>query len=244
MNYINQFRLIEELVRGNKPNAKKLLSAVDRRAIDRALQKTKNGLPKSIVCTSEPIEEENLTRMPYRDKEKLWDIYDRLKERSEEVEKELPRLIELRKQYPNVPSIYNYIGLVYDQSKQTEKFFDTLMETRRKFPDYLFGKTALAEYYLHQGKHQEIPKILDKKFEIYLDYPSTVKVFHVSEVRAFYSIVGTYYARSKSMARALFCYFILNEVEPEYWATQKLGDEIISVEVAKLRQRIIKNASR
>ena len=240
MSYINQFKLIQEIVRGRKPNAKKLLAEVDRKAIERALQKTKDGLPKPFACTSEPIEEENLAQMPYRDKEKLWDIYDRLKEGAGEVEKELPTLIELRKKYPNVPAIYNYIGLVYFYSKQMEKYFDMLMETMRRFPDYLFGKTALAEYYLNQGQHKEVPKILDRKFEIYLHYPSTETVFHVSEVRAFYSVVGIYYARSKRMARALFCYFILNEVDPEHWATQKLGDEIISIEMAKFRQKIAK----
>lgn len=182
--------------------------------------------------------------MPYRDKEKLWTLYARMKELPEEAEKELPTLVELRKTYPNVPAIYNYIGLVYVHSKQMEKYFDILMETTRRFPDYLFGKISLAEYYLNQGRHEEVSKILDKKFEIYLHYPPTVTVFHVSEVRAFYSIVGIYYARSNRMSRALFCYFILDEVDPEHQATQILGDEIIRADLsgANLRGQDLRGA--
>lgn len=240
MSYINQFKLIQEIVRGRKPNAKQLLEEVNRKAVIRAIKKSKDGLPKPFKCTHEPIEEENLAQMPYRNKKKLWDIYDRLKEHPGEAEKELPTLIKLRKKYPNVPSICNYIGLVYAYSKQMEKYFDILTETTRKFPNYLFGKTALAEYYLNRGKHNEVPKIFDRKFEIYMHFPSMVTVFHVSEVRAFYSTVGIYYARSNRTARALFCYFIINEADPEHWATEKLGDEIISIEMAKFRKKITK----
>jgi len=238
MGYINQFKLIQEIVRKRRPDARKLLAEVDKKAVERALKRTKEGIPKPITCTYEPIEEENLAQMPYRVKKKLWDIYDKLNKRSGEAVKELPKLLELKKKYPNVPSIYNYIGLAYANSNQMDKFFDILVETKERFPDYLFGKLTLAEYYLNQGKHKEVPKILDGKFEIYMHYPPTVTVFHVSEIRAFYSTVGIYYARSNRIVRSLFCYFILDDVEPDHWATQKLGDEIISVEMAKFKQRL------
>lgn len=234
MRYINQFKLIQEIVAGKKPDAKKLLAEVDRQAVIRALKKSKGGLPKPFGYTDEPIEEENLAKMPQSDKKKLWSIYERIQK---SPEKELPKLLELKKKHPNVPAIYNYICSAYAYSKQSEKYFNTLIETTQKFPDYLFGKTALAEYYLNNNKHKEVPVILDGKFEIYMHYPPTVKVFHVSEVRAFYFVTGSYYARVGKLSRALFCYFILNEVAPDHWATRRLGDEIIYLEIKKMRRK-------
>ncbi len=53
MSYINQFKLIQEKVRKRRPDAKKLLTEVDRKAVERALKRTKGGIPKPIACTYE-----------------------------------------------------------------------------------------------------------------------------------------------------------------------------------------------
>ena len=235
MNYINTYKLIYGMLTGKKLDSRALLAEVNRKEVEKALSKTKEGLPKPFICTNEPMEEENLAKLPYSDKEKLWDIFDRLKKFRKDAEKELPNLLELRNKYPNVPAIYNYIGIVYASTDQDGKYYNNIIETTKKFPDYLFGKSALAEYYIKKNKYKEVPKVLDKKLEIYMHYPSSVKKFHVSEVRAFYTTVGIYYARSSKTARALFCYFILNQIDPKHGATQKLADEIVLMEIEKLR---------
>jgi tetratricopeptide (TPR) repeat protein len=229
--YINQFKLIQYIVEGRKLDSKKLLAEVDREKIINALKKNKKGLPRCFNCSNEPIEEENWAKIPINDKKKLWKIYRGLQK---SPEKQLPKLLELKKKYPNVPAIYNYIGIAYANCKQNEKYFNTITETLQKFPNYLFGKTALAEYYLNHNEYKQIPKIFDDKFEIYMHFPPTVKIFHVSEIRAFYSVIGNYYARVNKQARALFCYFLLEGIDPSHFSTRKLGDEIILQEIDKL----------
>ena len=226
---------------GEKPNSKELLSEVNRNKIEQTLSKSKDGLPHPFVCTNEPIEEKNLAKMPNKDKQLLFDLLDRLKTSRGEAEQVLPKLIKLRKKYPNVPTIYNYMCIAYANTNQLEKYYQTIIDTYKKFPDYLFGKTSAAEYCLNNDRYKEVPAIFDNKLEIYMHYPKTIKQFHVSEVRAFYSTIGRYYAKSKKTARAIFCYYITNQVDPEHWATQKLADEIILAEIGKLKNKIRRN---
>ena len=239
MAYINYFLLFEKIIQKKPLDSKKLLSKVDKASIVRALQKTKDGLPKSFQYTSEPIEEKNLSQIPQRDKYKLWDLYDEIQEYPDKI---LPKLLKLQKKYPEVPCIYNYIATVYAFLKQEGRYLKMLNETVDRFPDYLFGKISLAEYYLNHNKHRKVPDILDCNFEIYQHYPLTTKEYHISEVRAFYGVTGRYFVRSNKLARALFCYFTIEQIDPEHWTLKQLGDEIIRKEVEKIKRNVAKKA--
>lgn len=241
MSYINSFKLIRCMVARERPDSRALLSEVAQNKIEQSLSKSKDGLPQPFICTSEPIEEKNLAQMPYKDKQQLWRIYDRLTEFREKSAQEIPKLMELRKKYSNVPAIYNYIGLAYANMNQHEKYYQSIIDTYKRFPDYLFGKISAAEYCINNNRHKEVPAIFDNKLEIYMHYPRTVKEFHVSEVRAFYSTIGIYYARSGKTARAIFSYFIINRIAPEHWSAQKLADEIILIEINRLKKKMQKN---
>ena len=241
MSYINTYKLIHYMVTREKLNSKELLAEVNRNKIEQSLRKSKNGLPHPFVCTNEPIEEKNLAKVLHRDQQLLWDLYDKLINSSHESGKVLQELIELRRKYPNVPAIYNYICLAYANTNQYEKYYQTIIDTYKKFPDYLFGKVSAAEYCINNNRYNEVPNIFANKLEIYMHYPETVKEFHVSEVRAFYSTIGRYYAKSKKTARAIFAYYITNQVDPEHWSTQKLADEIILAELEKLKNKMHRN---
>lgn len=240
MSYINRYQLIYSVLRGEPLDSKKLLAEVDRNAVIRALEKTKEGIPKSIECTNEPMEEENLAKMPQRDKELLWKIYEQIRESPEEM---LPQLAALKERYPQVPCIYNYLTLAYACAKQEQEYFDMLCETTRKFPEYLFGKTTLCEYYINHNAYRKVPTILEKKFELYQHCNEDVEIFHISEVRSFYGIVGRYFALSNNIARALSCYFIVEQVGPEHITLRQLGDEILQQEVKNLGKDFTKYSS-
>ncbi len=240
MGYINQLKLIQTIVERKPPDSKALLADINHKTVVRDLKRSKDGLPTPITLTNAPMEEENLAKMPRRDKERLWRIYDRVREVPEEV---LPKLLKLQRRYPDVPVIYNYIGLAYVYSHQEGKYFEVLFETVERFPEYLFGKTSLVEYHLNNDEHQKVPKVLDGKFELWQHYP-TVDMFHISEVRSFFSVVGTYFARVNNLARALYHYHILTEIAPDHAATKKVGDEIILKEISNLRQTFPKKGGR
>lgn len=238
MSYINTFKLIKCLVEGSKPDSNKLLSEINMSAINQALTKSKDGIPRSFVCINEPMEESNLSKMKHQDKEKLWEVYDRLKLFKERSEQELPILMALHKKYPKVPAIYNYITIAYANMKAEEKCHQSIIDTCAKFPNYLFGKISLAEYLLNKNRHKEIPEAFNKKFEIYMHYPRGTQEFHVSEVVAFYSVIGIYYARTRKTSRAIFYYYIAKKADPDHWYVQKLADEIIVAEIQKIKKKM------
>lgn len=235
MSYINTFLLIKDMVSGKKPHAKELLAGVDKEKVLKSIRKTKAGLPKPLQVTGEPVEEANYARLPRSVKAKLMQIYERLPQFPEE---QLPLLLELKEKYPGVPLIHNYLGLVYAYTGQIEKHFQSISETAENFPGYLFGKIALAEYYLNRNEHQKVPAIFDNKFELYQHFPPNTPVFHISEARSFYCVTGIYYARANKLPRALLCYFLLETIDPDHAATQRLADEIILKEIDKLMQKI------
>ncbi len=235
MSYINRFKLIQEALNGNKLDSKELLDAVDKQAVINSVKKSKDGLPEPFRYTDAPIEEENFAKLPRKEKRELLKIF---KKTPKFPEKELSKLIKLKEKFSNVPAIYNYICSAYAHSNQNKKYFKAVTETYHKFPNYLFGKTALAEYYINKDEHKRIPKILDGKFEIYMHYPPTKEIFHISEVRAFYSVTGIYYARANRIAKALFCYFTLEETAPDHNATVRLGNEIVYSEVKNMKRKM------
>ncbi len=239
MGYINRFQLIQVMLQHQPFDSTRLLATVNKHAVIRALQKTKDGVPKSFRYTNEPMEEEHLARMPQHDKEVLWELYDRITEVPDIV---LPQLNRLHAQYPNVPCISNYLAAAYAYNRQDQQCFEMLCHTRDQFPDYLFGKISLAEYYVNHNDHRKVPGIFDRKFEIYHHYPTSIDLFHISEVRSFYSVVGRYFARSNKLARAIFCYFTVEEVAPDHWTLRQLGHDIVVKEIEHVSKDFAKHA--
>lgn len=235
MRYINTFLLIKDIISGKKPDAKEFLAGVNREEVLSSIRKTKAGLPQPFKVTWEPVEEENFAKLPRSAKTNLMQILEKLPQFAGE---QLPALLELKEKFPNVPLIHNYLGLAYAYTGQMEKHFQTISETAEKFPRYFFAKIALAEYYLNRNEHQKVPGIFDNKFELYQHFPPNTPVFHISEARAFYSIIGIYYARANKLPRALLCFFTLESIDPDHAATQRLADEIILKEIEKLMHKI------
>ena len=236
MSYINGLNLIGSLLSEEQINSKRLLAEVDFRKIELVLKKSKAGLPHPFLCSDEPKEDENFAKLPIRIKLQLQNIYTSIENHPRKFKRVLPKLLKLQIKYPNVPAIYNYIAIAYQKDGQAEKHYQAIIDTIEKFPDYLFGKAALAEYYLVNERHKEIPAIFDNKLEIY--FHAQGPEFHVSEVRSFYAIMCKYYIKSNRMARAIFSYSIVNEVDPDHPLTQNLADEIVLLELSKLRKKM------
>jgi tetratricopeptide (TPR) repeat protein len=239
MAYLNTYKLIEAITLGKELDAKALIAEVDKQKVLSALKRSKQGIPKPVPYTDEPIEEKNLSLMPQKEKETLWDIYGRLSAMGKNYERDLAVLFALREKYPKVPCIYNYISVLYQNTGQMENLVKSLRETTRIFPDYLFGKTALAEYYLQNSYISGIPPILEHKFELYLLCPEK-ELFHISEVRAFYALTGMYHAEKNHLARAFHCYYLLEEIDPDHALTIRLARAIVLKEWDDLRQKMNK----
>ncbi len=235
MSYINTFRLIQCLVEKKTPNAKVFLDEVDENKIIASLKKSKDGLPQLFRWTDEPVEEENFAKLSVAEKKKINKILQRV---HTEPTKQIPILLQLKKKHPDLPVLYNYLGAAYQRSQQLDKYEEIIHDTVKSFPDYLFGKITLAEYHFDRNNHREVRRIFNNKLEIHHHIPASRTTYHISEVRSFHSIIGTLHTRSGNMSRAIFCYLLLQKIDPDHPLSLRLGNEILLKEISKIRRKI------
>ncbi len=195
------------------------------------IEKKKGVIPfdKDITITNEPIVEENFSKLPDSIKKELTNIYKNMDSINN---KTIIQLKNLKNMYPKVPVIYNYLCNVYNMLSMREKQLEVIKEIRVKFTNYLFGKMSLAEYYIHNNEMDKIPEALDNKLEIYQHFPESKKVFHTSEVIAFYAIVCEYYLYAKMIDQALLCYFLLIQIGKSHPATSSIARKLF-IEINK-----------
>ena len=241
MNYINQFKLIQAMhdQKSGYPDYKELLSTVNRNQIFKKIEKTNPELigTGNFFITEETIEEENWSRLPKKEKKKLLGLNEKIK-KEEDLDTVIKDLDRYKLKYPDVPAIYNYLGIAYQRANQRKKYYRVLCETREKFPDYLFGKISLAEYYLFENIFRKIRGLLDNKFEITQHFPDGTEAFHISAVRGFYYITGRYFANVGKIELAYKSYFLLSDLDIDAETTRILGCEIISYEMGGLKRKM------
>jgi len=210
--YLNQFELIRALQEGGAAvNFGKLLSTVNRQEVLSKVSKstTDSNYSARILITEDAVEEENWSKMNRKDKDRIIQLFSKLRKSPEDVVEELQAF---KRKYPNVPAIYNYLSICYQLTKQKEKYSAIVFDTVEKFPHYLFGKTALSEYYLNYGNYKKIPALFENKFEIVQHFPPGAAVFHISAVKSFYYVIGRYFVKARKIEMAYKSYFLLFEL--------------------------------
>ena len=236
--YINLSKAFAYIDNKKKIDSVELISDIDRQLVLNNLEKNMDSLPlpQPFICVNEPMEEENWSKLPPYDKKKILELKNLICKQKPMV---IPALLKYREKYPNVPAIYNYLAAAYGNYGQEDKCYKICIETRKKFPNYLFGKTILGEYYLRRFEQNKIPEIFENKFEIYMHYPETIKKFHTTAVLSFYTVIGSYFARSENIKRALMSYFhIVDIFGKDHYGTIRLADEIAFGEINKLMNHI------
>jgi len=169
-------------------------------------------------------------RMPSKYEQKLpVEVKDYLTELHDVVLSNPQRAIEpleqLKREYPDIPRIYNYLMIAYMKTGHTKKADAVIIENYQKHPDYLFARTNYAEYCLRHDNLDEIYKIFDSKFDLKLLYPHR-NDFHISEVTGFYGIIGIFFLRIGERESAENLYKMLKRLDPDHSATKILGREL------------------
>jgi tetratricopeptide (TPR) repeat protein len=166
--------------------------------------------------TREPID--TGWNMPPELLEQLPDLHATIKSNPQ---KAVDILEKLKEKYPNVPQIFNLLGLAYSELGNKTKAYDIAKENYLKNPEYLFAKINYAELFIHKKQFEKIPPIFDNKLDLKLLYPHR-DVFHLSEVAAFYGLIGLYYVFTNDMELANSCYKIMENVYPDHPSTKRL----------------------
>lgn len=135
----------------------------------------------------------------------------------------LEKLVE---QYPQMPRLWNYLGVAYEAAGRTADAQRIIEEIPRRFPDYLFGMISLGMLRLSQDRPDEIPQILGGTFILH-ELQHGRMTYHISEITAFYAFLGRYFLASGDRGRAARYLDALESLEPEHPLTQMLRSQML-----------------
>lgn len=172
--------------------------------------------------TTEPIHNRQYEQLPRRVKNAI----DRLYYQSQrEPRKAIPELRKLVKQYPDVPTLYNFLSVAYSQAGQPKKAEAVTRKNYERNPDYLFARLNYAELCLMRGDYDKIEEIFENKFDLKSLYPERDR-FHVSEVAGFMGLAGVYFLETGERDAAEKYDEILQEIAPDNPMARKLHQRL------------------
>ena len=206
-----------------------LLATVDRARV--AAELRRQGVRTDLVADDSRREEKSFAELPQTVKERLLRLQRSVPLNPEQAIRELE---EIRKEHADVPYIYNALGNAHGALGNHSAVLATAQETCRRFPNYLFGKVLLAEYYVQSEQFERIANVFGNKLDIQDHVPERRTAFHPSEIRAFYAVVGLYFAETGALARAIWSYWAVNKLEPGGPAALRLARTIILVEIENI----------
>jgi len=132
--------------------------------------------------------EQALKNMPEADRKELDSLYDMLENNAEEV---IPCLQALKKSYPKVMLINNYLAVAYGYVDKTQQK-KVIEENYQNHKTYFFARCHYAQMCLAEGAVDKIPAIFDHKTDLKSLYPRRNR-FHISEYLAFMAVMCLYY---------------------------------------------------
>lgn len=202
-----------------KPKAKSRTPKTNRRSKN----KVEDIIYLEYEITEEPLLHPSYCRLPEPVKDRLEALhYDAQSKRAREA---IEELLVLKSQHPNVPVIYNYLASAYAFTGETDKAKEITVECLQIDPDYLFARLLLMEFCLREKRYDEMPAMVDHKFDLKLLYPKRKK-FHISEYTNFMGIIGLYFAKIGEHDRAQYYLESLKQIAPKERVTKMLNREL------------------
>jgi hypothetical protein len=167
-----------------------------------------------------PMEiEDGVSRLTDSERDAIDGISNEL--RTTKASKLVSRLEEMTKRFPDVPKLWNHLAVAYESARRKSDYERIVEETHHRFPDYLFGTLNLALLRLHQGRPEEVPRILEGKFLLH-DLQGGRMRYHISEVRTFLVLLARYFLAIDAIENAASHLDSLEQLDPEHPATKNV----------------------
>jgi hypothetical protein len=148
--------------------------------------------------TFSTLPDPNFEKLPEEAKER---ISRTLRLSRSEPENTIPDLLELKKEFPDVPLIYNYLYNAYLITKKMKDAEAVAAENYNKNPDYLFARINYAFTKFKKKEYDKIPAIFNNKFDLKEIYPKR-KIFHISEYTGLADFLTMYFLEVKKVKEA------------------------------------------
>lgn len=145
------------------------------------------------------------------------------------------KLKRMIKEHPSLPVLWTYLADCYMLSDKFKHAYQVKEEQVEQFPDYLLGKTELAEDYLELEEYEKVLTLLQKKGQFNLSelYPNR-KAFHKSEVIAYHGVVCKYFMLIDDLESAGVHLSYLQEVDDYDDTVHELTDMFSDLEWGNL----------
>lgn len=191
-------------------------------------------MQNSYEVSWEPIVDRKFQNLPQNIREELDGLYQQI---SAAPGNAIPRLLELKREYPKLPLIYNYLSIAYgnvDREKQKE----CIRENYEKNPGYLFARCNYAQLCIQQGEYEMIPEIFERKYDLKLLYPRRSR-FHVTEFISFTHAMGLYFNAIGDRKQAEMFYQQLQENVPDADETKEMKRALYPGFFRRIGKRLI-----
>ncbi len=164
----------------------------------------------SFEITKEALPDPRVDALPDADRERFLDVSEGLYDRPRRLVADIEDLI---RRYPHIPKLYNHLAIAYQDAGRRDDADRIFHQTYELFPEYLFGRAAYAQICMRDGETDKVPGIFNNRMTLIHLYPNR-KLFHASEVVAFFSIMAEYNSRIGNFAQAQIHLDVLNKVAP------------------------------
>ena len=148
----------------------------------------------------------------------------------------VPQILKYIKRFPHYPTLKNYLMVAYDGMGQKRKADEVLKQIVKEHPDYLFGRYMMAMNALAEGNIDKAEDAIGKGRDIRTAYPNQ-KLFHVSEMRSFYAVVGSIHARRGETELARGVHAAIKVFDPNPQAAEVVLREILLANVLAMQKR-------
>jgi len=143
----------------------------------------------------------------------------------------IQKLKRMINEHSNLPVLWTYLADCYMFSDKFKQAYKVKEEQVEQFPDYILGKTELAEDYLEWEEYEKVPALLQKKgqFDLSELYPNR-KAFHKSEVIAYHGVVCKYFMQMDDTENAGVHLSYLQEIDENDDIVHELADMLSDLE--------------
>lgn len=129
---------------------------------------------------------------------------------------ELKSLKQLVQRYPELPALENLQAYVWKLSGNSEKYRQINQEMLLKYPDYLFARSNLAQALLLRGESEAVPELLKHSTDIGGFDPEPDRLFHISEMAAYYHVLCLWCLQTDRLVRAAYAFSLVYHPYPAF----------------------------
>ncbi len=196
------------------------------------------SLPNHIEVSFNTLNEENYSQ---EELELISDIWDRMMIKnpsSGELEKVKKQLSKAIKKWPGNPIFLNLLTNAHLLLREGKIAKQLINQTVTDFPNYFSGKIMKIKWMMEDGEMDEVSKLL-KDIHTIADFAPERKLFHITELINFYSLICQFNVYQGKSKEAYFCYLLAAKLE-EMVGTSHFQNEIVALVLEEIFKEVMK----